>query len=198
MASMVVHDRRLLGGTPAFYNYVMQVNATTPIGNIINVVARRAREVGKLKRLHILCHGYEGHFDLSARQTVLDGRGGFGLELGQQGLNLGNYGLTSAWKGLVDLIVVFSCSPADTGSGNEGTRADGRRFCGYLALSTGAKVIAARDTQSYNSVNMAIPIDFGDWEGTVFEFSSANPDGIPVADPSIYKTQRSRADAAAA
>ena len=90
-----------------------------------------------------------------------------------------------------------SCSPADTGSGNEGTRADGRRFCGYLAVTTGAKVVAARDTQHYNSVNMAIPIDFGGWEGPVFEFSDANPNGIQVADPSIYKTQRSRADAAA-
>ena len=47
--------------------------------------------------------------------------GGFGLQLGRQGLNLFNVGLTRAWRGLVDLIVLFACAPADTASYNRGT-----------------------------------------------------------------------------
>ena len=78
MASMVVHDRRLTGRTPAYYNFVMQVNAMTPIGHIINTVARRAREVGRFRRLHLLSHGFEGHSDLGAQQSVPDARGGYG------------------------------------------------------------------------------------------------------------------------
>jgi hypothetical protein len=59
MASMVVHDRRLTGGTPLYYTVVLQVGANRPIREIIAVVARRARERRRLNRLHILCHGFE-------------------------------------------------------------------------------------------------------------------------------------------
>ncbi len=194
MASMVVHDRRLLGGTPAFYNFVMQVNAGTSINHIISTVTGSARKKGRLRRLHILCHGFEANWDMGAGMSVPEQHGGFGLQVGTQGLNLFNYGLTSAWSRLIDEIVLFSCAPADTGAGNAGTWGDGRRFCGYLALMTNAHIIAARDTQTYNSTNMAIPIDFGPWEGPLYDFSPANPEGVLVPDPTKYKTQKSAAD----
>ncbi|WP_424810952.1 hypothetical protein [Roseococcus sp. YIM B11640] len=194
MPSMVIHDRRLSGQTPAYYNFVMQVNDKTSIHHIVEVVARRARQVRKLDRLHILCHGYEGHSDLGSGMTIPTAHGGFGLQLGREGLNLFNYGLTSRWKGLVDEIVVFACAPAETYQGNIGTRADGRRFCGYLALTTGARVIAGQDTQYYNDTSG--PIDFGAWEGPVFEFSDTNPEGSRILDPSSYRVQRDRASAA--
>lgn len=194
MASMVIHDRRLNGTTPAYYNFVLQVNQRTDIRHIVEVTARRARQVRRLARLHILCHGFESNWDLGGQLCLPAAHGGFGLQLGLQGLNLFNYGLAAAWKGLVSEIVVFACAPADTYRGNAGTWGDGRRFCGYLALTTGARVIAARDTQYYFDTHG--PIDFGDWEGPVYEFSEANPEGATIRDPSRYRVQRDRASAA--
>ena len=196
MASMVIHDRRLLGETPAYYNFVMQVNALTQIRHIVDWTARRARQARHLRRLHILCHGFENNWDLGGRMSLPAAHGGFGLQLGLEGLNLFNYGLTSAWRGLIDEIVLFACAPAETYSGNAGTWGDGKRFCGYLALTAGARVIAARDTQYYN-YSAGHPIEFGDWEGPVLEFSEADPEGRRVMDPSRYRVQGSRAAAAA-
>lgn len=196
MATMVVHDRRLKGATPAYYSFVMQVNSKTSINHIVDTVARRARQKRRLTRLHILCHGFEANWNLGAGMCTPSAHGGFGLQLGQQGLNLFNYGLTSAWNGLVDLIVVFACAPADTGAGNAGTWGDGKRFCGYLALTSGARVIAARDTQYYHHASDGKVIDFGDWEGPVYEFSNANPEGARVLNPGIYRVHRTAAAAA--
>ncbi|WP_137125680.1 hypothetical protein [Roseomonas sp. HF4] len=195
MTSMVIHDRRLTGATPAYYSFVMQVNAKTGIRHITDTVARRAREKRKLARLHILCHGFEANWDLGGQSSMPQAHGGFGLQLGNEGLNLFNYGLAGSWKGLVDLIVLFACAPADTASGNAGTWGDGKRFCGYLALTTGARVIAARDTQYYNASTNA-PLNFGNWEGPVYEFTDANPDGTTILNPNIYKVHRTAADAA--
>jgi len=86
---------------------------------------------------------------------------------------------TGDWKGLIRRIVIYACAPADTAPGNEGTRGDGQRLCGELALWSGAEVIAARDTQYYNTVDASYSggrrikdtIDFGDWEGPVYSFS---------------------------
>jgi hypothetical protein len=196
MASMVIHDRRLLGETPAYYNFVMQVNPLTQIRHIVNTTAKRARQVGRLRRLHILCHGFEANWDLGGQMSLPSAHGGFGLQLGLEGLNLFNYGLTSAWRGLVSEIVLFACAPAETQAGNVGTWGDGKRFCGYLALTAGAKVVAARDTQYYHH-SPGHPIEFGEWEGPVYEFSDANPEGTTIIDPSRYRVQSSRAAAAA-
>ena len=193
MASMVVHDRRLAGGTPRYYSFVLQVGANRPIREIVDVVARRARERRRLRRLHILCHGFEANWNLSQQMCMPSAHGGFGLQLGREGLNLFNVSLTRAWNGLVDVIVLFACAPADTADYNRGTWGDGRRFAGELALISGARVIAARDTQRYFPTGI---IDFGDWEGPVFEFSQANPEGIRVTDPSPYRVHRSAQAAA--
>ncbi|MBW8270050.1 hypothetical protein [Caldovatus aquaticus] len=197
MASMIVHDRRLTGATPTWYSFVMQVNANTGIRHIVDTVARRARQRRRLARLHILCHGFEANWDLGSGACVPSAHGGFGLQLGREGLSLFNVGLTASWKGLVDLIVIFACAPADTYEANRGTWGDGRRFCGELALWSGARVIAARDTQYYFPGSGASdPIDFDAWEGPVYEFSEANPEGVRVLDPSPYRVQRDRASAA--
>ena len=105
--------------------------------------------------------------------------GGFGLVLGTEGLSLLNVTRTTAWKGLIDRMVLFACAPADTGPGNKSTSGDGLRLCGELALWTGAEVIAARDTQYYNPSEIVHyrrgrtvknTIDFGAWEGPVYRF----------------------------
>jgi hypothetical protein len=192
MASMVVHDKRLSGQTPLHYSFVFQVDENRPIREIVNVVARRARERRRLRVLHILCHGFEETWNLSQQMCMPAAHGGFGLQLGAEGLDLFNVGLTRAWSGLIDLIVLFACAPADTAVYNRGTWGDGRRFVGELALHSGARVIAARDTQYYNPSGV---IDFGGWEGPVLEFSPANPEGVRVSNPNRYRVHRTAQDA---
>ncbi len=105
---------------------------------------------------------------------------GFGLQLCREGLTLYNVSLTTAWSGRINRIVLFACGPANTRAGAEGTTGDGRRFCGELALWSGAEVIAAVQTQYYNTgrsfwewlrgANREGTIDFGRWEGAVYRF----------------------------
>lgn len=187
MATMIVHDTRLEGKTPLNYNFVMLVNGSRSIDSMIGTVAARARGRGGLRTLHLFCHGYEGHSNIGQQTTDIEAHGGFGLHLCREGLKLNNVNKTTAWKGLVSRIVIYACAPADTAAGNEGTRGDGQRLCGELALWSGAEVIAARDTQYYHRVDASYTggrkvkdtIDFGDWEGPVYSFS---PDtGYPTA-----------------
>lgn len=179
MATMIVHDTRLHGKTPLNYNFVMLVNGNRSVDTMIRTVASSARSRGRLSTLHIFCHGYEGHDNIGHQQTDIREHGGFGLHLCREGLDLYNVGKTRAWQGLIGRIVIFACAPADTAPGNEGTEGDGQRLCGELALWSGAEVIAARDTQYYNTVAASYSggrkikdtIDFGDWEGPVYSFS---------------------------
>jgi hypothetical protein len=182
--SMIVHDMRLNGATPLNYNYVLEVNAKTSIDHVIQRVAHYGR-IRQLDALHIFCHGYEATWNLQAKMCMPQAHGGFGLELCREGLTLFNVSKTSAWKGLVEEIVLFACAPADTGEGNVGTYGDGKRFCGELALWCNAAVIAARDTQYYDrravtysgGRKVAATIDFGDWEGPVCKFTPGKPEG---------------------
>lgn len=179
MASMIVHDRRLEGRTPLNYSFVLTVNQSKSISRIVSTVAACARRRSKLAALHIMCHGYEANWNLGQQICTPNAAGGFGLQLGDEGLSLHNASTVTAWRGLVDRIVIFACAPADTLPGNEGTEGDGRRLCGELALWSGAEVIAARDTQYYNTVQARYgagrtvndTIDFGAWEGPVYSFS---------------------------
>ena len=188
MPSMIIHDSRLHGKTPTRYNYVMQINEHTTLRHIVGTVAHYGR-IQKLSALHILCHGFEANWDLTGRMCMPTAHGGFGLQLGRDNLSLFNVGQTTTWKGLVDFIVVFACAPADTGPGNAGTYADGKRFMGEFALWTESHVIAARDTQTYNDASGRTTIDFGAWEGPVYDFSTASPDGQTIVDPSSYRVQ---------
>jgi hypothetical protein len=187
MPSMIIHDRRLQGKTPARYNYVMQVNAGTSLRHILQTV-RHYGMIRKLSPLHILCHGYEADWNLRDQMCMPQAHGGFGLQLGRDNLSLFNVSGATEWKGLVDTIVVFACAVADTPSYNRGTWGDGRRFVGELALNSGARVIAGRDTQYYTASGGGT-IDFGAWEGPVYEFSPDTPDGERVIDPSVYRVQ---------
>jgi hypothetical protein len=178
MATMIVHDTRLQGQTPLNYSYVLIINQTKSINHIVSVVANCARRQRKLSLLHIFCHGYEANWNLGEQSCTPGAAGGFGLQLGTEGLSLTNAARTAMWKGLIERIVLFACAPADTAQGNESTVGDGRRFCGELALWSGAEVIAARETQYYNTIRahyrggraVNSTIDFGAWEGPVYSF----------------------------
>ncbi len=196
MTSMIIHDSRLTGGTPNWYRFVFQVGPRNGIRSIADTVSRRARQTTRLQKLHILCHGFEANWNLGSGMSVPTAHGGFGIQLGMEGLSLNNYRVVEPWNGLVREIVLFACAPADTGAGNSGTWGDGKRFCGYLALVTGATVIAARDTQYYQPTGVNGRIEFGAWEGPVYAFSGANPEGERIVDPSRYRVHNTRAAAA--
>ncbi|HSV22071.1 MAG TPA: hypothetical protein VLJ17_03485 [Xanthobacteraceae bacterium] len=200
MSTMIVHDTRLKGQTPLNYNYVLVVNQTKSIHHILSVVANCARRQRKLSLLHIFCHGYEADWNMGQQICTPGAAGGFGLQLGREGLSLYNATQTTMWKGLIDRIVLFACAPADTGRGNEGTAGDGRRFCGELALWSGAEVIAARETQYYNTIQAHYrggrtannTIDFGAWEGPVYSFDpnsgqprQITPQAYDMANPAV-------------
>jgi len=184
--SMIIHDMRLKGATPLNYNGVMEVNAKTLIDFVVAHVAKFGR-IQMIDGLHLFCHGFEADWNLASQMCMPTAHGGFGLQLGKEGLTLFNVSKTAAWKGLVKQIVLFACAPADTGPGNAGTYGDGKRFCGELALWSDAEVIAARDTQYYDfstakysgGRSIANTIDFGAWEGPVYKFTPTNPDGEP-------------------
>jgi hypothetical protein len=69
------------------------------------------------------------------------------------------------------------------------------RLMGELALWSGATVIASDQTQIYHwrptfmqrlfgeTTRNEFPIDFGDWEGSVYEFSPDTGRPSPVASP---------------
>jgi hypothetical protein len=189
MTSMIVHDTRLNGRTPLNYNFVMIVDGTRSIDEMVKVVASRARNRGHLDALHLFCHGYESHSNLGEQMSTPDAHGGFGLHICKEGLTFATVRKTTAWKGIVRRIVVYACAPADTAAGNEGTRGDGQRLCGELALWSGAEVIAARDTQYYHRVDahysggrtVGNTIDFGAWEGPVYSFAGNTGYPTPIA-----------------
>lgn len=196
---MIVHDFRLTGSVPAgLGSNVYQVSARTPVRHAFNWVAQYADRVGGLDDLWIWCHGFESiinDWDLASCYQA----GGFGLELCQENITFATVSLTSVLKTprpRVRRIVVFSCAAADSPGTDAARRAgsDGMRLMGELALWTGARVIASDQTQYYhlrptmmqrllgNTTSNDFPIDFGDWEGTVYEFSpeTGRPTAVPA------------------
>jgi hypothetical protein len=132
-----------------------------------------------LDNLYIMCHGYEANWNLGDQTCTNFEVGGFGLALCTEGLTLNNATIARTISGDAKTITIFACATGDTGSGNAGTAADGMRFCGEIAMYTGATVIAATQTQFY-AVDQTFwqwitgqqgQINFGNWEGPVYSFS---------------------------
>jgi hypothetical protein len=180
MSSMLIHDTRLAGRVPddkADNNY--EVDASVPIAQAMAWIDTYAKSQGGLDNLYVMCHGFEADWNLHDQTCTGVEAGGFGLQLCSEGLSLSNTDVTVQLKGDIRTITIFSCATADTGEGNAGTVADGMRFCGEIAMYTGATVLAATQTQFYNDAktfwdyvcNRPGPIDFGDWEGPVYSFS---------------------------
>ena len=118
-----------------------------------------------------MCHGFE---DIVAVNLQSQQRGGFGLDLGREGLDLSNVNVMRWLRDRVQIITIHACATADTAPGNAGTSGDGRQLCREIAAHTNAEVIAGVQTQYYNPSGAGGRIDFGDWEGPVYRFS---PDG---------------------
>ncbi len=178
MATVLVHDTRLLGSTPgSLADFTLRVNARYPISGMVESVKNGVAE--NVSRLLIMCHGYESTDTGSACIPLSLG---FGLQLCQEDLTLRNTGIMFGLRDCVQNIILYACGPANTAPFAVGTHGDGRQFCSELAAYTNANVYASDATQYYNNVRYdpkrlvceSIPIDFGRWEGNVYRFS---PDG---------------------
>ena len=185
---LVLLDFRLTGMVTDGIGEIIHVGGGTDIQKAFNKVAARARAVGGLDDLLICCHGFEmvlEDFDRSLSFVS----GGFGLELCNENLTLENVGVTAVLKSnpplvqAVNRIVVFSCAAAETNRAARAAGSEGRRLMGSIALITGARVVASDATQLYRAIPSLAQslrsaggkndwrIDFGEWEGNVFEFS---------------------------
>jgi len=186
--NMLIHDMSLEGRTPtdmAPNNW--DIPAGTATAHVMGWAAAYAVSQRGLDNLFVMCHGYEGGVaDSRAGVSTFDL--GFGLALGTPGLTFENVRLASGLSGHVATITLFACGPAHTRSGFENTSADGMRFCGELALISGAAVVAAIETQYYYHTptwwdrirRRDGVIDFGSWEGPVFRFSPVDGRGSRV------------------
>lgn len=185
---LVLLDFRLTGMVTDGIGEVIRVGAGTDIQKAFNKIAVRAFGVGGLDDLLICCHGFEDVVeDFDGQVSFMSG--GFGLQLCAENLTLANVGVTAVLKAdpplvpLVKRIVVFSCAAADTHRASKAVGADGMRLMGGIALTTGARVVASTATQLYRLIPGVAQslrsaggkddwrIDFGEWEGAVFEFS---------------------------
>ena len=177
---IALHDRRLRGSVSR-RRHLLIVNTDAGISLVNAFRAIRAdATVSKVHTLFILCHGYAG-IDRKARVSV--DAGGMGLQLGREDLTHQNVSMWAAIRGKVENIVIYACAAADTEPNNEGTKGDGRYLMGALAIHTDANVFAADKIQWYGTRRGLATgrFDFGDWEGSLFQFVPSGGRPSPVA-----------------
>jgi hypothetical protein len=165
---LILRDERL-GGKLAAGCDVWTISKSTTLSSILSSIKGAAGTNGHFESLFILCHGFAG---INARRGVCMDAGGMGLQLGSEGVLHSNITRWKAIAGKSTNIVVYACAAANTEPGNEGSTADGKWLMGALAKHTGATVYAADRIQWYDPSSM----DFGDWEGNVWQFPST---GLP-------------------
>lgn len=162
MWEIAVHDARLAGDGRVTMFTAVVVDANTPFAGMVARVgnyARIAHSAGNRVRVRILAHGFEDHAS----------RGGWGIQICNEGLNLSTVGQLQVWKGHVQEIWIYSCAAADQAR-TRGLPGDGMALCSQVAANSGAIVRAAEETQWYTQGGGAL-IDFGRWEGKVYTFS---------------------------
>jgi hypothetical protein len=157
---MLIHDTRLLGTAPKIAENQWPVDATVSINHIVGWTGEVAKGAGGLKKLIIMAHGFAS-----------GGHGGYGIQLGQEGITLGTVDLFASpnLRGKIKSIILYSCAAAETAPGKRMTGGDGNLLCSRLADRTKAYVIASSTFQIYTyggSSNQ--PINFGSWEGDVY------------------------------
>ena len=182
MPTVLVHDMRLTGPTPAsLADYNVEVDGKTSVTGLVQSIISVASS--SISRLLIMCHGYES---TSFRNMSIPPTMGFGLQLCMEDVTLANVSVMNGLKDYIRDIILYACGPANTAPFARGTYGDGRRFCSEMAAFTNANVYASDTSQVYNYgttydpgklVCETMPINFGDWEGNVFRFS---PDGRVV------------------
>jgi hypothetical protein len=158
MIDMLIHDTRLLGNAPKVAENQWPVSASDRMSHVAGWTGEVAKGAGGLRKLIIMAHGY-----------ATGGHGGYGIQLGQEGLTLQTVDLFAALKGKIKSIILYSCAAADTAPGKRMTGGDGNLLVSRLAARTAACVVASSAFQVYTyggSKNQ--PINFGAWEGDVY------------------------------
>jgi hypothetical protein len=177
--NMLIHDHRLEGRSPTgMATNIYEVAKGVSTAHVFNWAGSYAASQHGLDNLFIMCHGYEAPVE-DPYALVSTYALGYGLALGEPGLTFNNIWCAHAVKPHVAKITLFACGPANTRPHWENTSGDGMRFCGELALISGAEIIAAVQTQYYYDTptwwqrlfGEDGTIDFGPWEGPVYRFS---------------------------
>ncbi|HVN21137.1 MAG TPA: hypothetical protein VMU05_20290 [Dongiaceae bacterium] len=180
MANYVaLRDRRLQGGVPNRPRLtIINTDENTSLRSAFAQINAAAR-TGRINTLFILCHGFAGE---NTRGAVCMDAGGMGLLLGKENMLHGNVSMWRAIANKIDNIVVYACGAGDTQPGNEGTTADGKYLMGALAIHTNASVFAADKIQWYSTFQNSPHgrFDFGDWEGTLWDFPPTGTAATPV------------------
>ena len=167
MATVILHDQRLDGEVEPGLGTVVTVNGRTPLTQAFADV--KAATVSSPTELVIACHGFMTHSYDNA--TNIDLRGGQGLQLCRETLQVSNVHLVSALKDIFSRVWLMACGPAGT------LVHSSRPFCREFALHVNAPVIASDTAQIYhpgehdnaNQVSRRV-LRFGAWEGNVFTF----------------------------
>jgi len=175
----ILQDLRLRGIAPGA-DLNLYVDASNTLRDTWARLRRFALAQSGPITLDIMCHGFESHNDYVGRQSVVDAIGGSGLQLCKENLKHSTVRTTEELAGVVSTITVFACSAAETHPGYVGSTRDGQQLFREMSAHTGATIYAADATQWYRHRSVTLPnasasvIDFGGWEGSVWEFT---PDG---------------------
>jgi hypothetical protein len=176
--NMLVHDMRVIGRSPPV-DKLLEVTAMNRLQDIATQSAEAARANQGIFWYVIMAHGMGA--------VRADKGGSMGIDLGE-GLTVDNVDVFKALRGpnkgsLVNRIVLYVCGAAAHSYWNDRTYGDGAWLCSRLSVFSQAKVIASSWIQAYTYGDASgtgvlgpsdPPIDFGEWEGPVFEFT---PDG---------------------
>ena len=159
MIDMLIHDKRLIGSSPAIAQNIYEVDSTVPVAHILgwtNTVARGTP--GGLRRLIIMCHGV-----VSADSH----RGGYGLQLGSEGITWETHHFFAQLRDAVKVIVLYACKPVDRDAPRVQS---GMMLFQQIAHMANCYVVGSDSDQvyTYGTTPGSAPIDFGKWEGRVF------------------------------
>lgn len=170
----VLHDKRVRVQIPSTPHLtVLHTQKGAPLHPLLLRVAEAGRAT-PLNTLFIVAHGVETswNFEDAVCSPTISGGRGIALGEGVRHTNVANWSILA---NRVKHIVVYSCSAADTGKGNEGTDADGFYLMGALAIHTNAYVYASQSVQIY-TLHRGGLLHLGKWEGELLRFP---PTGAP-------------------
>ncbi len=162
---VVLHDTRLSGIPPAA-DVNISVDGTDPLRETFLRVRKYARSQGGPVDLEILCHGYASRNDHIGRQPPANSFSGTGLQLCQEGLRSETVMMTSVLRGVVNSVVAYVCSVAETQPTYVGTNRDGQQLFRAMAANTNATIFAVDATRWY----WHLPPEISDACATVMEF----------------------------
>ncbi len=164
------------------------VGSTTPLSDVVDKIVNAVGS-DQLSKLSICCHGYES--GLENEETAMSRvGGGFGIELGAEGMTWQTVSVFSALDGKFapgGILEIYSCAAAEDTTDGTGFTGNGRLLMRELAGYVDAIVRASDTIQMYTAGVVGFGpftwysgVDFGDWEGNVWLFM---PDGSRKQDP---------------